>query len=366
MDTKTVKFKPKLIGDLLDMIHNAIIVINAENRIIFANSRTSEMFRASVKDLIDQPFYSLFMPDDQDILVPNILHIVREEHEFESELMLRSLDGTTFMGMVSGTYFQWDSAQAGMAFSIHDLTEMKVIEQSLRKSERIAFLGHLVDDISHQIRNPVTIIGGFARRLEGSGQSVEQVTAILNEASRLEQLLDNLNYFINLRRPEPKRLRLKDFMAEVESIVLPRVKESDCSWLCEYEEGVKDDEILIDKDLMAEALEAIIINACESYDMTIGDNEVVVRVHSSSDKLLPYVISVIDTGKGIPHEVFPQVFHHFHTNKTNHVGMGLTLAQRIVEEQRGSLSIISEPGMGTSVSFHLMKERRRPIRTMKL
>jgi len=60
-------------------------------------------------------------------------------------------------------------------FSIHDLTEMKALERSLRHSERIVFLGHLVDDNRHQIRNPVTVIGGFARRLECNASSSKKV-----------------------------------------------------------------------------------------------------------------------------------------------------------------------------------------------
>ena len=128
MDSKTIHFKPKLIGDLLDIIHNAIIVINSDNRIVFANSRTAEMFGTSVEELINKSFFKLFMPDDRKIMVSNILHIVRNEREFEGEVMLRCLDGKSFMGLISGTYFQWDNSQAGMAFSIHDLTEMKALE----------------------------------------------------------------------------------------------------------------------------------------------------------------------------------------------------------------------------------------------
>jgi len=117
MNTKTVDFKPKLIGDLLDIIHNAIIVINSDNRIVFANCGTAEMFRASVEEFIDKSFFKLFMPDDRKIMVPNILQIFQEERDFQSELMLRCLDGKTFMGMISSNYFQWDNSPAGrMAF----------------------------------------------------------------------------------------------------------------------------------------------------------------------------------------------------------------------------------------------------------
>jgi PAS domain S-box-containing protein len=366
MDTRSVHFKPKLIGDLLDIIHNAILVINSENRIVFANSRTAVMFRTSVNELIDRSFFKLFMPDDRTIMVSNILHIIRNEREFEGEVMLRCLDGTTFMGLISGTYFQWDESQAGMAFSIHDLTEMKAIERSLRHSERIAFLGHLVDDISHQIRNPVMVIGGFARRLDKNGSSARKVKAIITEANRLEKLLDTLNNFIRLRYPRPGRLQMSKLVDLAEKTLRRKVEACGCHWSSDYDEGLLGEELLIDKDLMVEALEAIILNACESYSGTDKKKEIILQIHYSTNPALPYVINVIDHGDGIASDVFPHIFHHFYSNKTEHIGMGLTLAQRIVEEQRGVLTVTSQVGEGSTVSCHLVKERRRPIRTTKL
>lgn len=366
MDAKKVHFEPKLIGDLLDIIHNAIIVINSENRIIFANSRTVEMFRTSVAELQNNDFFKLFMPEDTEIMVANILHITRNDREFEGEAMLRRPEGTTFMGMISGTYFQWDNSQEGMAFSIHDITDMKAIEHSLRHSERVAFLGRLVHDISHQIRNPVMVIGGFARRLNTEGSSSKKVTAIIDEASRLEQLLDTLNNFISLRCPEPQRLPIADLIDMAETTLRSKVEACGCNWISEYEKNITGEELLVDKDLMIEALEAVIVNACESYNDTAERKNVVFQILHSTDSALPYVINIIDHGMGISSEIFPHIFGHFYSNKTRHMGMGLPLAQRIVEEQRGAVTVASEVAEGSTVSFHLVRERRRPLRTTKL
>lgn len=366
MDTKTIHFEPKLIVDLLDIIHNAIIVINSENKIIFANSRTADMFNTSVAELENSDFFKLFMPDDREILVTNILHIIQNDREFDGEAMLRRPDGTTFMGLISGTYFQWDNNQAGMAFSIHDLTEMKTLEHSLRCSERIAFLGHLVDDISHQIRNPVMVIGGLARRLNTRDSFPKKVKAIMNEANRLEQLLETLNNFISLRSPIPERLPMGDLIDMAESTLRSTVEAYDCNWISEYEENITGEDLLIDRDLMQEALEAIIINACEAYHGTAEEKNVLFQISYSDDPALPYVINIIDHGVGISSEILPHIFGHFYSNKTKHIGMGLTLAQKIIEEQRGALTVSSEAGKGTTVSFHLVRERRRLIRTTKL
>ena len=88
MEKKPVPFSPLLISNLLDIIHNAILIVDSRNRIIFANHRTAKMFATSVDKLRKSDVTMLFMPDDQETMVPNILKIIRTEGEFEGEVML--------------------------------------------------------------------------------------------------------------------------------------------------------------------------------------------------------------------------------------------------------------------------------------
>lgn len=366
MNNTSIRTKPKIIGDLLDIIHNAIIVINSTNKIIYANSRTAEMFNTSVTDLQNNDIFHLFMPEDTDIMVNNILHITRTEREYEGEAMLKRMDGTQFMGLISGTSFQWDENQEGIAFSIHDITDIKAIERSLRHSERITFLGHLIDDISHQIRNPITVIGGFAKRLLTKNAPSKETNAIMNEARHLEALLDTLNAFIHLPSPVTKRVTIGTLIEIAESTLRATVETNNCNWISEYDDDLAGEELLLDTELMTKALEAAIINACEAYGSNDTDRQVLFQIQHSRNTALPYVIRITDQGAGISNTVLPHIFGHFYTNKTKHIGMGLTCAQRIVEEQRGTLTIDSEMDKGCTISFHLVKERRRPIRTTRI
>ncbi len=366
MNISNIQTQPKLIGDLLDIIHNAIIVINSNNRIVYANSRTAEMFNTSVTDLQNNDIFHLFMPDDTEIMVNNILHITRSKHEYEGEAMLKRMDGTQFMGLISGTSFQWDENQEGIAFSIHDITDIKAVERSLRHTERIAFLGHLIDDISHQIRNPIMVIGGFAKRLITKDAPSKEANAIICEARHLEALLDTLNTFMHLPSPVAKRVKIATLIEIAESSLRDTVEEYDCNWISEYEEHIAEEELLLDTELMTQALEAAIINACEAYGNNDPKRQILFQIQHSQDTALPYVIQITDQGTGISSTVLPHIFGHFYTNKTKHIGMGLTFAQRIVEEQRGTLTIDSERDKGSTISFHLVKERRRLIRTTRI
>lgn len=366
MAQKEIHYAPKLIVDLLDIIHNAIFVIDSHKTIIFVNSRTAKMFNTSASQLQGRNLAQLFMPEDTEILVSNILNIIRQNGEYEGEAMLKRDDDSTFLGLIAGTYFKWDNNQEGMAFTIHDITDLKSIEKSLKRSERIAFLGRLIDDISHQIRNPVTIIGGFARRLVDDNTCSTKARAILKEAYHLEDLLDTLGKFIKLARPNPKRIPLNTLVKVVEKNLRQIVNDLGCSWVSECNESIIDTTLLVDQELLLEALKSVVINACESYNKTTIEKPVIFQVQHTDDPKLPYTISIIDHGVGIPEERTEHIFSHFYSNKTKHIGMGLTFAQRIMEEQMGKITIKSSEGNGTTITFHLVKERRRLIRTTKL
>ncbi len=367
MQQRRIQYMPKLIGDLLDIIYNAILVIDSGQRIIFANSRMRTMFRAGGDALQGMPITEIFMPEDRELFARNFLEEIRRKQEFETEAMLRRLDGTSFLGLLSGTLFHWDNQQEGMAFAIHDITHVKSLERSLRRSERVAFLGRLVEDISHQIRNPVQVIGGLARRLGNRCEDDHKVQAIVREAQRLEVLLDTLHHFIRLPRPQPETMDLVRLVQAAEARLQPRVVDRGCTWIADYDPRQLEGRVLlVDLPLLLEALEAVADNACESYRRGDSPQPVCFRVGWDEANVLPCTMGIRDQGCGIAEEHLEHVFAHFFSNKTRHVGMGLTLAERILEEQQGRVTIASRPGQGTEVVFHLGRERRRAIRTRAL
>lgn len=356
---------PAMIGELLEVIHNALLVVDSNQNIIFANSRTAEMFATNPDSLLGEPFSSLFMPDDVDILVQNILSITRKNKEIESEAMFMKQDGTTFFGSISGTCFKWAENEDGMVFSIHDISDMKEIELALKRSERIVFLGRLVDDISHQIRNPIVAIGGFARRLQSKYGSSDQVEIILNEAARLEKLLNTMNRFTSLPQPQTEKVKLGELLKELNVLVGAKVQELGCGWTSGCNERLLHRKILIDKKLLFQAILDVITNSCEAYskESAIEDKIVQCEILQSNDDDFPFSLSIMDSGRGIAEHVKEHVFSHFYTDKTGHIGMGLTFARRIVEEQGGQVTLESSLDDGTTVIFRLIQERRRALRT---
>ena len=353
-----------LTDSILSIVNNAILIVGPTNRITFANNKAAAMFRTGhVNQLTGQPVTRLFMPDDQEILAPNLLHLARNATEFEDEVMLLRFDGSRFMALISTSQFHVEGSQNAI-LSIHNISGLKSLEKTLKHTERVASLGRMLDDINHQIRNPVSIIGGFATRLaKQAGTDNRYTQAILDEAKRLEDLLDTLSAFSTLPQPKVRPVTFADLIQEITTEICPRAQATGCPLLIRCPDDLLPATISIDSPLLVQAIGALVDNACEASEA--GRQSVILEI-GPSGKSLPYRVSIIDQGGGISPADRDKVFALFFTRKTRQRGMGLTLAQRITAEQGGEIVVESNYGHGTSVHLFLMAERRRAIRTRRL
>jgi PAS domain S-box-containing protein len=359
--------QPKLITHILEIINSSILVVDILDRIVFANSKAVMMFRSKQKELEGSPLAKIFMPEDREVLLSNILKITRSQGEFEGEAMLHRPDGSKFMGLLSASSWQWEKG-VGVVITIHDITKLKNIEWELRRSERMVFLGRMLNDISHQIRNPVLTIGGFSRRLAKTDiPKPEHIQTIIDESARLELLLNTLNEFIQLDRPKLEPLPVKYLVDNVESHLMGLAEGRGAKWISRISSSLPTERVLADPKIFIRALEAVVINALDAYEHEDMEKIIEFRVEPTVDKgTWACAFCVKDEGSGIKPSVLPNIFSPFFTTKTGHIGMGLTFAHRIMEEQIGDIAIESSVGKGTILTLYLSKDRRRDIRTKKI
>lgn len=358
--------QPRLITHILEIINSAILVVDLLDRIVFANSKAVMMFKAEKKELEDSPLAKIFMPEDREVLLSNILKITRSQGEFEGEAMLHRPDGSKFMGLLSASSWQWEQG-VGVVITINDITKLKNIEWELRSSERMVFLGRMLNDISHQIRNPVLTIGGFSRRLSKTDlPKPEHIQAIIDESARLELLLNTLNEFIRLDRPKLEPLPVKYLVEDIASHLMGLAEGHGAKWISRISSSLPTERVLADPKIFIRALEAVVINALDAYEHEDMEKIIEFQVEPVDHGPWAWAFCIKDKGSGIKPSVLPNIFSPFFTTKTGHIGMGLTFAHRIMEEQIGDISIESSVGKGTILTLYLSRDRRRDIRTKKI
>ena len=358
------------IARLLEIVNCAILIVDPDGNIIVSNSKAKEIFappdKVEGERLDGSPIKRIFLPDDHDIFLPNIISVTKRKGEFEGEALLTDLSGRHLFALISTSVFPFEGRE-GIVFTIHDITSLKKVEHLLRKSERLAFLGRMLDDISHQIRNPILTIGGFARRLTSlEGAHTKYAEVILHECGRLELLLERLSDFLHLPKPRPAPISIKELIEATKRPLEEKAENFQGELIWEMGETPLDRKVIADDRLVPMALEHIVENAFEAYHEDEAKPRMV-KVELNVPRGVDWGCKVLvsDQGMGIRPTILPKVFDPFFTTKTGHIGMGLTIAKRIIDEHSGEISIMSEIRRGTSVEVALVHDRRRPIRRAK-
>jgi signal transduction histidine kinase len=219
----------------------------------------------------------------------------------------------------------------------------------LLDSERLADVGRLTSQVAHEIRNPLTTIGGFARRIAEKGQGDERTlryaSIIVEEVERLERLLAGVMDFV---RPGPPQKAPTDINALVARALAACEGELQGKHIA-IEKHLHPDlpEALVDPDQIEQVFVNILKNA---FDSIPDRGTVTVLTERAADSL---VIRVSDTGMGIAPDDLANVFDPFYTTKPGGTGLGLAVASKIVDDHGGRILIGSEAGKGTHVNIRL-------------
>ncbi|MBF0564871.1 MAG: PAS domain-containing protein [Nitrospirae bacterium] len=226
------------------------------------------------------------------------------------------------------------------------------LQCQLMQSEKLSALGRLSANVAHEIRNPLTVLGGFARRLnkimpEGS-RGKEYAEVIFSEASRLEIILKNV-----LSYSKDTRINF----AEVNPNLIVEESLRHYKELCD-EKSIKMvkattdvPKILADKSQVRQVLDNLISNGIDA--MPEGGEIVVVTDVERVDKKEYVVIKVKDRGAGIPQDKLNLIFEPFFSTKEmgRGTGLGLSISRKIVEEHSGF--ILAESAIGKGSTFKI-------------
>ncbi len=362
-ETETAKLSPLppgLLRELLQLVATAVLVLDEAGRILFANRRAAELLKSD--RLEGRSLQEFFSVEDQNILFRNILFIARREGFYEGEAMLYPAYGDPLVAHLSFNSFLLDGRQL-FVVTCQNVSEFKRLERSLREAKHLVFLGQMLSDMAHQVRNPILVIGGLAKRLQENPAKLNAyASAITYQCERLEKLLKALEEFVHLPRPRFELVPVSEVLTFVSRKFRLELLGDNPELRFILAPGVEDVRFYTDLYLLVRALVQIIQNALEAHQEKGIHDPVEFKVWSNEKRVF---FEVRDWGDGLCQETLPYLFNPFFSTKPGHLGMGLTLAQRIIEELDGRCEIISlkEPTV-IRVSFPL--DRRRPERKQLL
>ena len=232
---------------------------------------------------------------------------------------------------------------------------LKVAEERLRRSERLASLGTLAAGIAHEINNPVNTIlmtsesALMSLEAGGGGDRLGQdLSIVVQEAERCGEIVQKVLEFVRERRPERK----PDDVNEVVRSAMSMAQKTLGDLPAEVEADLSPDlpPVSLNRAELEQALIHLIRNAAES-----GRGEpvhVTVRTGTSGDRVL---VAIEDTGLGVPLEVRDRIFDPFFTTRREKggTGLGLSLAHSIVTDHGGTIDLESEMDRGSTFWIEL-------------
>lgn len=216
--------------------------------------------------------------------------------------------------------------------------------------EKLECLDQLARCVAHELRNPVTSIGGLARRLlkqvEAGSASDDYLRKILADTERLELIVKEVREYADLPTPAPERVDLGVFLDQIGRDCLERARPQGVEVVRQGLLGQSGRVVAwVDQRLLEKTYRVLVQNAIEAMP-----NGGVLRLGLECDGRVAR-ITVGDTGRGIPQEDMPFLFHPFFTTKANAVGISLSTVKRIVTEHQWSLEVDSQVGRGTTFTL---------------
>lgn len=219
--------------------------------------------------------------------------------------------------------------------------------ERLQEAQTLVAMGTAVSAAAHDMRSPLTAIGGFVdlvlRGLPEKDPARDKLEIVIQETRRLEALTDNM---LDFTRPLELVKESTDFNRLVEeSLNLIRTGLADSDVRLESRLSSRLPEILVDRGRMVQVLINLTRNAIEASP---AGSVVSVRTTQNGSDLL---LEVVDMGEGIPSERRQEIFRPFFTTKNKGTGLGLPIARKIVEAHGGRLEMFDNPiqGMTTRI-----------------
>ena len=222
----------------------------------------------------------------------------------------------------------------------------------LLRAERLAAVGRIASQITHEIRNPLNAISLNAELLAeelgpgGSGEAPSLLRAIGREIDRLNAVVEDYLRFARLPKPQKAREDLNEILSGLLDFIAPEMAAARVEVRRELAPGLPP--VLGDEGQLRAAFLNLLRNGREAMP---GGGTVTVRTRLAADGEVE--AEVRDTGAGIPEEVLPRIFDPFYSTKERGTGLGLAFALQVAQVHGGSLRCESQPGRGTAFFVRL-------------
>jgi two-component system, OmpR family, phosphate regulon sensor histidine kinase PhoR len=340
---RTLTEERNLSSAILGSMVEGVAVVNGAERLVFANPGFAEILGLDISPVSGSSLLEIVRQRE---LIEAVRRVLAGEPRVEAEIVTGTLRQHFFAATVASVSA---GETSGAVIVLHDIT-------ALRKLERIR--RDFVANVSHEFRTPLTAIQGFSETLIAGAINDPNnrdrfLAIILDHSRRLARLTEDL---LRLSEMDAERLEL-----EIRRVSVPQLVES-CYETAQRRAAEKGltlslnlpsplPDVAGDTRRLQEVLQNLLDNAIQ---YTLPNGEIILNADTHNDEV---VLTVSDTGIGIPQSDQPRIFERFYrvdaarSREAGGTGLGLAIAKHLIEAHGGRIWVESEVGLGSQFHF---------------
>jgi PAS domain S-box-containing protein len=338
---------------LVESASDAIFTADAAGRLTAVNRSLEEAMGKSRDELLGTPVIALIDPRDQSDASEALRAGLAGEFP-RGQLRYHDGRGELHYCSLTVTPLTEGDAVTGVLGIVRDVTDERRLTEQLVQQEKLAAVGELVSGVAHELNNPLASVMAFAQLLlaapDDSAPDREAIDAINQEAKRAAKIVANLLTFARQHQPERT-------IADLNRVV------QDTLELRRY--ALRTAQVEVDASFDADLpltwadpfqLQQVVLNLLTNAEHALanwqGEKKITIATRRRGDQL---VISIGDSGPGVPVENLSRIFNPFFTTKPvgEGTGLGLSISDGIVREHGGRIRVDSQPGGGATFEIEL-------------
>jgi len=348
--------------NILQSLTSGLITTDLNGIIISFNKAAEEITRWKSEEVVGR-WWDNFFPE---FPIQDLLEKVKSspENSFAYETTFSNNLGKKYLGFTISPLKDEAGNLTGLIGNFKDLTDIKKMEEDLKRADRLAAIGEVAAGMAHEVRNPLASISGSIQVLKdkvgSDGMTGRLMDIVIKESERLDGIIKN---FLKYARPEPINFVFCDINYILNNVITllknnPKYGSNlKIDINCESEEL----SLIADPKQLEQVFWNLAINAMEAMpnggtlkitvSKDIRKSDYFLRNFKNNTKYIKILFS--DTGVGIDPKNRSKLFSPFYTTKDGGTGLGLAIVYRIIEEHHGVIEVESEPEKGSKFTIYL-------------
>lgn len=328
---------------IMESINTAIFAINTEGTMVHFNKAAEKIFKCKAEWAVGRHYFETIHQSEKEKLRSSFDYVMNTGNSYIGNFVeLKLLNGhNIIINPYIGPWRDLDGEIIGAIGIMTDETENKYFQDQLVKAEKMAVLGRVAAQMSHEMRSPLATIRGFARIIEKnepeSSKYKKYSKTIIEQVDRVNMVIQDLLDFGKPDSTEFQAININDLLKQAkDATMFNRTKIMVNENYYEYLPFIHGD---------YQKLMRVFINLIQNASQAIEDTGLIdIETAKKKGKI---TVTIKDSGPGIPNENIKKIFDPYYTTKPMGTGLGLAIVQQILQSHKATIQVKSNLGLGT-------------------